>query len=94
MTAKGFKPKLQTMDNEASVALNKYFMENEMSYQLGPPHCHRANAAERAIRTFKEHLKSGLATVDPDFPIHLWDRLRPCAEITFCRCTLPWPHRL
>jgi hypothetical protein len=53
-----------------------------MNYQLAPLHCHRANAAERAIRTFKEHFKSGLATVDPDFPINLWGILLPQAEIT------------
>jgi hypothetical protein len=82
MTAKGFKPKLQKMDNEASAALKKYLMEKEMNYQLVPPHCHRTNTAEREIITFKEHFKSGLATVDPDFPIHLWYRLLPQAEIT------------
>ena len=82
MTAKGFKPKLQTMDNEALAALNFYVAEKHTSYQLAPPHCHRANAAERAIRTFKEHFKAGLATVDPDFPINLWDRLLPKAELT------------
>jgi hypothetical protein len=27
MTEKGFKPKLQTMDNEASAALKNYFTE-------------------------------------------------------------------
>jgi hypothetical protein len=53
-----------------------------MNYQLVTPHCHRTNAAERAIRTFKEHLKYGLAAVDPDFHIHLRDRLLPQAEIT------------
>jgi hypothetical protein len=82
MTAKGFKPKLQKMDNEASAELKKYFTEKEMNYQLVPPNCHRTNAAERAIGTFKEHFKAGLATVDPDFPAHLWYRLFPQAEIT------------
>jgi hypothetical protein len=82
MTAKGFKPKLYTMDNEASAALKNYFTEKEMNYQLVPPHCHRTNAVERAIRTFKEHFKAGLTTVDPDLPVHLWDRLLPQAEIT------------
>jgi hypothetical protein len=82
MTAKGFKPKLQTMDNEASAALKNYFTEKEMSFQLVPPHCHRTNAAEISIRTFKEHFKAGLATFNPDFPAHLWDRLLPQAEIT------------
>jgi hypothetical protein len=82
MTAKGFKPKLQTMENEASAALKKYFTEKEMNYQLVPPHCHRTNAAEIAIRTFKEHFKAGIATVDPDFSAHFWERLLPQAEIT------------
>jgi hypothetical protein len=53
-----------------------------MTYQLVPPHCHRRNAAERAIRTFKEHFVAGLASVDPDFPMHLWDRLLPQAEMS------------
>jgi hypothetical protein len=82
MTEKGFKSKLQNMDNEASAALKIYFMEKEMSYQLVPPHCHRTNAAERAIRTFKEHFKAGLATVNSDLTAHLWDRILPQAEIT------------
>jgi hypothetical protein len=47
-----------------------------------PPHCHRRNAAELAIRTFKEHFVTGLSSVDPSFPLHLWDRLLPQAEIT------------
>jgi hypothetical protein len=70
MTEKGFKPKLQTMDNEASAALKKHVTEKEMNYQLVPPHCHRENTADREIRTFKKHFKAGLATVDPAFPIH------------------------
>jgi hypothetical protein len=47
-----------------------------------PPHCHRRNAAERAIRTFKEQFVAGLSSVDPSFTMHLWDRLLPQAEIT------------
>jgi hypothetical protein len=46
------------------------------------PHCHRRNAAERAIRTFKEHFVAGISSVDPTFPLHLWDRLLPQAGIT------------
>jgi hypothetical protein len=70
------------MDNEASAALKNYFTEQDMTYQLVPPHCHRRNAAERAIRTFKEHFVACLASVDPDFPMHLWDRLLPQAEMS------------
>jgi hypothetical protein len=82
LTVKGFKPKLQTLDNEASAALKNLFTVNDIAYQLVPPHCHRRNAAERAIRTFKEHFVAGLYSVDPAFPLHLWDRLLPQAEIT------------
>jgi hypothetical protein len=82
LKVKGFKPKLQTLDNEASAALKNFFTINDIAYQLVPPHCHRRNAAERAIRTFKEHFVAGLSSVDPSFPLHLWERLLPQSEIT------------
>jgi hypothetical protein len=82
LTVKGFKPKLQTLNNEASTALKNFFTVNDITYQLVPPHCHRRNASERAIRTFKEHFVAGLSSVDPTFPLHLWDRILPQAEIT------------
>jgi hypothetical protein len=82
LTSRGLKPKLQTLDNEASAALKSFFTENDVEYQLVPPHCHRRNAADRAIRNFKEHFVSGLVSVDPDFPLHFWDRLLPQAEMT------------
>jgi hypothetical protein len=71
LTSRGFKPKLQTLDNEASAALKSFFTENDGEYKLVPPHCHRSNAAERAIRNFKENFVSGLASVAPDFPLRL-----------------------
>jgi hypothetical protein len=91
LTVKGFKPKLQSLDNEASAALKNFFTEHDIAYQLVPPHCHRRNAAERAIRTFKEHFVAGLSSVDPSFPLHLWDILLPQAEITL---NLPRTSRL
>jgi hypothetical protein len=63
------------MDNEASVALKSYFTENDVTYQFVPPHCQRRNAAERTMRTFKDHFVAGFSLVDPDFPMHIWDRL-------------------
>jgi hypothetical protein len=62
--------------------LNNLFSTNDVDYQLVPPHFHRRNAAERTIGTFKEHFVAGLSSVDPSFPLHLWDRLLPQAEIT------------
>jgi hypothetical protein len=82
LTVKGFKPKLQTLDNEAWTALKNFFTTQNIDYQLVPPHCHRRNAAERAIRTFKENFVAGLSSVEPSFPMHLWDRLLTQAEIT------------
>jgi hypothetical protein len=49
LTVKGFKPKLQTLDNEALAALKHFFTANDVEYQLVLSHCHRRNAAERAI---------------------------------------------
>jgi hypothetical protein len=91
LTVKGFKPKLQTLNNEASAALKNFFTANDVEYQLVPPHCHRRNDAERAIRTFKEHFVAGLSSVDPTFPLHLWDIILPQAEITL---NLLWTSRL
>jgi hypothetical protein len=77
------KPKLHMMDNEASKAIKEFLVKvNHMEYQLVPPHTHRRNAAERAIRTFKNHFIAGFCSTNPDFPLRLWDRLLPQAEIT------------
>jgi hypothetical protein len=43
---------------------------------------HRRNRAERAIRTFKDHLLAILAGVNAAFPPYLWDLLLPQAELT------------
>ena len=47
-----------------------------------PPYLHHTNAAERAIQTYKDHLIAGLSICDPNFPLHLWDRLIPHATLT------------
>jgi hypothetical protein len=62
--------------------LKNFFTVNDIAYKLVPPHCHRHNATEHAIRTFKEHFVAGISSVDPVFPLHLWGRLLPHAEIT------------
>jgi hypothetical protein len=77
LTSKGFKPEPQTLDKDASAALNSFFTTNDVEYQLVSPHFHRRNASERAIHTFKEHFVAGLASVHPVLPLYLWDRLLP-----------------
>jgi hypothetical protein len=82
LTPRGFKPKLQTMDNEASAALTSCFTENDMTCQLVPPRYHRHNAADCAIMTFKEDFVTGLSSVDTYLPMNLLDRLQPQSEMT------------
>ena len=48
-------PGFQSMDNEASEALKMTMKAMNIKYQLVPPSIHRANNAERAIHTFKNH---------------------------------------
>ena len=82
LTKRGLKPQLKKLDNEASSHLKDFLEAEQVDFQLVPPHVHRRNAAERAIRTFKNHFIAGLCSVDPDFPLHLWDRLLPQALLT------------
>jgi saccharopine dehydrogenase-like NADP-dependent oxidoreductase len=65
------------LDNEASNKLKKVLNKYDLTYQLVPPHVHQRNAAEHAIRTFKNHLLAILASCNPEFPIAEWDRLIP-----------------
>jgi hypothetical protein len=53
-----------------------------MKYQLVPPHDHRQNIAETAIKVFKTHFISILCGCDKSFLLYLWDRLLPQAERT------------
>ena len=82
LTARGYKPNHQMLDNEASTLMKEYLHKNKVQFQLVPPHLHRRNAAERAIRTFKNHFISILCGVHPDFPLHLWCKLLPQSELT------------
>jgi len=82
LVAAGLRPQLQRLDNECSEALKDFFTAESIDYQLVPPGMHRRNAAERAIRTFKNHFIAGLCSVDKHFPLHLWDKLVPQAEAT------------
>ena len=70
-------PKLYVMDNECSADLKLAIIKNKGSYELVPPHQHRRNSVEKAIRTLKNHLLSGLATCDENYHIHEWDRILP-----------------
>ena len=60
---------LQILDNEASEEYKRSIKKKwNAKYQVLPPHTHRSNAPERAIRTFKANFLCFLASVAPDFP--------------------------
>jgi len=82
LTQKGFKPRLNIMDNQATKHIKKFLTENDCKLQVVEPHNHRVNAAERAIQTFKAAFIAALVTTDSDFPLQLWDRLTPQVEAT------------
>ncbi len=82
MTKHGHETKMFILDNEFSGQLKTTLSSHHLKYQLVPPHVHCQNAAERAIKTFKTHFLSVLATADSNFPITEWDRLLPQAEMT------------
>eukprot|EP00978_Attheya_sp_CCMP212_P006676 scaffold15489_cov53-Attheya_sp.AAC.4 len=83
LSQNSLQPKLQRLDNEASAILQQFMTEQDIDFQLAPPHLHRRNAAERSIRTFKNHFIAGLCSTNPSFPLHfLWDHLVPQALIS------------
>ena len=71
LKAKGFKPKLNIMDNQATKHIKKYLTKNKCKLQLVEPHNHRVNAAGQAIQTFKDAFISTLATMDSIFLLQL-----------------------
>ena len=78
----GLRPKLCKLDNECSTILKNYIInDSEMDLQKVPPHMHRRNKAERAIRTYKNSFIAMLCGTDPDFPLNMWDKLIPQQNI-------------
>ena len=72
------------MDNKTSGLLKQYCRNHSprITIQHVPPGNHRGNKAERAIRTFKNHFIAALCTVDPNFPMHMFEHLIEQAELT------------
>ena len=52
-----------------------------MEIELLPPGSHRRNVAKIAILNLKYHFLSILAGVADDFPLQIWVRLLPQAEV-------------
>jgi hypothetical protein len=77
LAKKGYKPKLNVIDNEATKHIKQLLTSKHCKLQLVEPHNHRVNAAEQLIQTLKDLFISALATTDCNFPLQLWDMLTP-----------------
>jgi hypothetical protein len=82
LEAKGYKPKMNVMDNQATKYIKQFLIKKECDLQVVEPHNHQVIAAERAIQTFKDAFIAALATTDRDFPLQLWDKLAPQVQDT------------
>ena len=49
------------LDNKCSTAFKHALKNEQVTFELVPPNQNRRNAAERVIRTLKNHLLLGLA---------------------------------
>ena len=69
LKAAGLRPTFHILDNEVSTNLIAFLETDEnITVQLAPAGFHRRNAAERAIRMFKNHFVDGLCTAHKNFP--------------------------
>ena len=82
LTSKGYKLKINIMDNQATKHIKELLMDQQCQLQLVKPHNHRLNAAKRAIQTFKDAFIAALATTNSDFPLQLWDKITPQVQNT------------
>ena len=64
------------LDNQASMLIKDFLINQKSPSQFVEPHNHRVNACKRAIQTWKNHFINGLCTTDSTFPTQLWDQLR------------------
>ena len=90
LKARGFKPTLNLTDNECSKAVQKYITSQNVNYHLVDPNNHWANAAERAIQTFKNYFILGLCSVSTGFLLQLRCYLLHQAQISL---NLLWTTR-
>jgi hypothetical protein len=82
LESKGFRIRLNVMDNKARQIIKKNLTPRQCKQMLVEPHNHWVNATEHAIQTFKAHFIIALATTDSKFPLQLWDGLTSQVENT------------
>ncbi len=86
----GHVPSFVRLDAETSTDLEQFLKnKKKVTFQYLPTGTHRANRAERCIRTWKNHFTSTLATASSKFPMSYWNKLIHLVELTL-NCFLPW----
>ena len=77
------------MDNESPKEIQDFVASRKTDVQFALPDMHHQNAAERAVRTWKNNFIVGLASLHPKFPSANWCRLIPQTKMTLnliCAC--------
>ena len=82
LVIRGLRPQIKILDNEFSKLLLDFMENDDVDLQLVPEHINRKNAAEREIRTWKNHLLVGISSFYDRFSINLWDRILYQADTT------------
>ena len=82
LEAKGYKPKMNIMDNQAMKYIKKFLTMKGCELKVVKLHNHRVKPPERAIQTFKDAFIAALAMTDSEFPLQLWDKLAPQVQNT------------
>jgi hypothetical protein len=82
LVLKGFKPKMNIMDNQATKHIKAFLTQQQCKLQLLEPHNHIMKVAERFIQTFKDAFIAALATIDSKILLQLWDKITPQVQDT------------
>jgi hypothetical protein len=77
LVSKGYTPKINVMNNQATKAMKFCLTPQQCHLQLVKPGNHQINADKCTIQMFKNRFicALGLGTMGIDFPIQLWDKL-------------------
>ena len=75
------KPRMHILDNKASAAFKAAMREN-CDLQLVPLDTYHWNLVEQVIQMLKSHFIAILTSIDPSFPMSLWDCIVPQVELT------------
>ena len=87
-------PIFHRVDNELSNENKNWLRTKGVTPEIVPLQCHRRNLAERAIRSYKNHLIAGISSTHPSFPDYLWEDLilQSIITINLLRASRIHPH--